>query len=247
MSLMQIKRGTTASWNLGDEKVDFNDLSISTKDSVVRTYKNTIVIRLGSLSMNIPYKSEAYTKINGIPIITAEEGGALFPFDDVYTVRACARAVDGSDLTGVTWGISIYGGDEWPDESQPLLPKSYTNDDGEVSISFENEQVLSFESDTPEFFVWWDATLCDNPIDVEITLSIRECHQPSTLMPGQLGCELDENGNTLLKVGPHNVENEPTSWNNIPYVSQVLPACMYGDALPESGLPGQIFYKKVDP
>lgn len=235
MSVMKIKRGTTAAWNLGPELINFEQLAINGKDSVINCCKNTITMTIGAPSMNAPY--EGVPKTNGIAIISADELSSL-----VADSRVCISAkiepadpdVESTTLLteDVTWMVASF--------SSKYTTLLLTSQEHMLQHRI-NEITYDYLS---SIFVKWDAAWCDKPTDVKITLSVRKIGgDTESLAPGQLGAEYLTDGGVALKVGPEGASS--TKWNDIPYVGQVLPPCMYVDSvsdLPATAPPGSIIF-----
>lgn len=220
---MQVKRGTTEGWSLGPELMDFSALEVNGADSTIHCEGKTMSMYIGTDSAS-DFDGDGKKSL-GLWLIkktekTLEKGK--------YKVRLSVKRLTPGDHPASD--TELYIGDNLL-ISQPL--------DGSA------EKEITVNSDTDiHCHIRWHSNA--SVVPVEITLSVREIDGYESLLPGQIGCEyIDDNGNALLKVGPHNSTNEATKWNEIPYIGQILPSSMYVDnvnKLPNSAPVGTIMF-----
>lgn len=246
---MQIKRGTTDGWQLGPELIDFGKLSINGNDSTIHCEGTTARIYLGTTSA-ADFNNNGI-KNTGIWLVRL---GELVLSEGRYAINIQSSTVD-KDMNNINlpWGILVQN-------------KVYEQVLGDVdktgtaiglgSIPGGNLRNTVFFTVTDDISgtislaaTWnadyWLANSVD-PTATNIHVSIRKVDDYGVLLPGQIGCEyFDEHGSSAIKIGKHNDANSVSKWNELKYVGQVLPPVMYGDELPETGVVGQIFYKRV--
>lgn len=237
---MQIKRGTTDGWHLGPELIDFGKLSVNGNDSTIHCEGNTARVYIGTASA-ADFGNNG-TKTTGIWLVRP---GELTLPEGQYAISIKSSAVDESISVGnLLWGILV----------QNKVYEQIQADDG-VNVlcscqggSYGTTRFFTVTDDisgTINLAATWDVDSVDQ-IATNIQVSIRKVDDYGVLLPGQIGCEyFDEYGNSAIKIGKHNEVNNASKWNELKYVGQVLPPVMYGDELPETGVAGQIFYKRV--
>ena len=244
MSAIQVKRGTTESWKWGSELVDFGRLSISKRDSCETCYKNTIELTVGGPSKNKPLcniagvEPDSNGKVPGIEIITRDEFEEIYKNNSLFRIQVHVESVDGTDLASKEVGFNLLRVYIDDGSSTSLVTNTTNTYDGTMNAAAGDFQI----------FLLYEGEL-EDPYKIRLSLSIKGNMSPEGLMPGQLGCELDDDGNTLLKVGPHSLSKKQTTWSDIPYVGQVLPKCMYGSQDDMNGIvspkKGQLFFVRV--
>ena len=226
---MQVKRGTTASWELGPELVDFGSLPVNGADSTIHCEGKTMSMYIGTESAS-DFNGDG-TKSLGLWLI---KEGDLSLDAGSYKISLKVERISNSG-GGSSWGTLITVGDGPENMISQNTTTGSTPTEKTITIS-SAEDVLCY--------VAWDAEVLVDPI--EITLSIKKVGEYESLLPGQIGCEyLDENGSAAIKVGPKGSSYTGTKWNNIPYVGQVLPPEMYGPTFPENPVKGQLFFLEV--
>jgi hypothetical protein len=90
-SITKIKRGSTTSWNLGTELVNFENYACVQKDSIIHCESNTIIFETGTGSQNI-HPLQSSNKIYGQWLIGENE--ITLDKNKRYQVQA---AVEGND------------------------------------------------------------------------------------------------------------------------------------------------------
>lgn len=237
---MQIKRGTTDGWQLGPELIDFGKLSVNGNDSTIHCEGTTARIYIGTTSA-ADFDNNG-TKSTGIWLVRP---GELTLPEGQYAISIKSSSADEKNTVNVgslPWGILVQNKDY----------ESVYGDDGDLCncpggsyITTRFFTVTDDISGTINLAATWNASLL-NRVATNIQVSIRKVNDYGVLLPGQIGCEyFDEYGNSAIKIGKHDEANGASKWNELKYVGQVLPPVMYGDELPETGVVGQIFYKRV--
>lgn len=226
---VQVKRGTTESWNLGPELVNFGSLSVNGADSTIHCEGKTMSMYIGTSSAS-DFDNDG-EKTTGLWLIKSGE----LPLDaGSYKISLKVEMISYSG-GGTSWGTLITVGEAPGNRISHPTATGSTPIEKTITIS-SSEDVLCYVS--------WGEEVSVDPI--EITLSIKKVGEYESLLPGQIGCEyLDENGSAAIKVGPKNASDAETKWNNIPYVGQVLPTEMYGPTFPENPVKGQLFFLEV--
>lgn len=223
---MQIKRGSTEGWNLGPELIDFGDLKVNGVDSTIHCEGNVVEMYVGTVSAE-RFPEDAESKSPGLWLIGPGEFETTAPGREVkltMSVESEAEELDGCELA--VW----VNGAKYPGIPLPPFGRGGFRLDGVAGRKINIKLAVLWTKNTPKE-------------KIKVTFSVRHSGEGGYLLPGQLGAEYLENGATLLKIGPDG--DGQTSWKDISYVGQVIPQEMYGDTLPEMGVQGQIFYKKV--
>lgn len=221
---VQVKRGTTESWNLGPELVNFGSISVNGADSTIHCEGKTMSMYIGTSSAS-DFDGDG-EKTLGLWLI---KSGELSLSEGSYRISLCVSRIENSGGS-TEWGTRIIIGDG-----------------NEINLHCANstEQTITISSDENVccYIFWSEAVLVD---PIKISLSIRKVNEYESLLPGQIGCEyLDENGSTAIKIGPKTNDGSATKWNDIPYVGQVLPPSMYVDnvnQLPTTAPAGTIMF-----
>lgn len=221
---VQVKRGTTESWNLGPELVNFGSLSVNGADSTIHCEGKTMSMYIGTSSAS-DFDNDG-EKTLGLWLIKSGE----LPLDaGSYRVSLGVSMIENSGGS-TEWGTRITIGDG-----------------NEINLHCANstEKTITISSDENACcYIFWSESVLVDPI--KISLSIRKVNEYESLLPGQIGCEyLDENGSTAIKIGPKTDNGSATKWNDIPYVGQVLPPSMYVDdvnQLPTTAPAGTIMF-----
>lgn len=223
---VQVKRGSTSSWKLGPELVDFGSLSVNGADSTIHCEGKTMSMYIGTDSAS-DFDGDG-TKSLGLWLI---KSGELSLPAGSYRISLYVSKIKSSGGSS-EWGtrITIGDGNEINQHTTATTPTEKT-----ITIS-SDENVCCH--------IFWGEEVLVAPI--KISLSIRKVNEYESLLPGQIGCEyLDENGSTAIKIGPKTEDGSATKWNDIPYVGQVLPPSMYVDnvnQLPQSAPVGTIMF-----
>lgn len=254
---MQIKRGTTAGWALGVEQVKFDKLSVNGSDSTKHCEGTSATILLGTSSASDFTNSGS--KALGRWLIAPLE----LPLGCWYRIKISVSSpldalspaqlifIHTSTAGNARVSLTGYNSPYLTDPNTRSVPLTFSLDH-----SSEHNYEGYFEvgaGDHVACYVTWPTELSE-PEECTINVSIRQAYvegganaSPNNcyerLLPGQLGAEYLAGGGTALKVGPE--QPDGSSWNNIPYIGQVLPTAMYGDTLPSSGIPGQLFFLKA--
>ena len=238
MSTIQIKRGTTAEWGKGPELIDFSNCKVNGKDSTLYCKGTTFKMYTNTTS------AEVFTDADSTIISNAPDGKhyglRIFGYEGDPNIYhpGCTHELNISLSTVSATDVSVIVC--WGGQTRAILTSTSRN------------AKLTIPSGTYKLHViaLWDSVLASSSNQLTMTMSIRRigtADYPAAeqLLPGQLGAEYLSSGGAMLKVGPKTADNAPTDWSAIPYIGQVLPPTMYGDELPSTGIPGQLFFVKV--
>ena len=200
---IKMKRGTTESWALGPELVDFSRSVTKDKDSVIRAEGVELEMYVYTESANEWYtrnpsagNAETDGKIPGLPIAFGIDLNKYNP-NNTYQLKIMFDGPADCTLEHI-WESGIL---ERPDYSTG--PWIHVGDD--------------FASGNIMGFVKWPAEKVGavKPVPIKIKASFREVGAYEELEEGQLGLEYTKDGDVKAKAGIPGV----SKWNELPYIN----------------------------
>lgn len=195
-NITQIKRGSTASWSLGPEMVQWENLDVWGKDSLIHCEGTDLQMNVYTASANYFYDENGQLEDFKRPGLWLIQPGEInWPSTSSQAVFRCK--VNGpsdcwvevySELSKDLHGQKIYL------NSQPI----------EMTIPYHGKWGL---------YMRWPEERASLGV-ANVKLSIREVDAYEELAPGQLGVEYTDDGKVKLKAG---MPNE-SKWNELPYI-----------------------------
>ena len=193
-NITQIKRGSTASWSLGPERVHWENLDVWGKDSLIRCEGTELRMNVYTASANYFYDENGQLEDVKRPGLWLIQPGEI-NWDASAQMEFKCQTSGPSDcwLEIYAQNISAIHGQKLPLGQKAQMTMPYIGEWG--------------------LYIRWPEQR-ENIGVANIKISIRQVDAYEELAPGQLGVEYTEDGKTKLKAGMPNI----SKWNELPYI-----------------------------
>ena len=194
-NITQIKRGSTASWSLGPELVQWEELDVWGKDSLIHCEGTDLEMNVYTSSANYFYDADGQLedfKRPGLWLIKKNE--IDWDMADQAAFKCHVNGPSDCWLEVYSSGIpEIHG------------QKIYLNA-GTV------EMTVPYLGDWGIYMRWPEERETTATARVKMSIRVKDAYEE--LAPGQLGVEYTDGGQARLKVGMPGI----SKWNNLPYI-----------------------------
>lgn len=193
-NITQIKRGSTASWSLGPEMVQWENLDVWGKDSLIHCEGIDLKMNVYTASANYFYDENGQLEKTKRPGLWLIQSGEI-NWDASAQVEFKCWTDGPSDC--------------WLEVAAPNAPSVHGQ---RIPLGQQAQMTVPYIGEWGLYIRW--PSQHENTGTANVKISIREVGAYEELAPGQLGVEYTEDGQVKLKAGMPNA----SKWNELPYI-----------------------------